>query len=432
MLDIKSVAEISEREIKERNIGKYSFSIAEGETREFNAQGGKFTLFRTLFDNSFTVTLFEEGKKGSAGTNRFEEEAVVSAIEDAHAAADASEPDTAWDIAPKTDFDVYHDGVYDADLERLFQRTSELLSDISDRHPRIIVEEMIVTHSRVHRLYKNSNGTVFERYDGDYGVELMYSAHEGEEATSFFSSGFTTLSLDEPFITQSSVEQDLTDVENQLHPTSFEGKFTGSVILPPSSLGSFLGSVIDNFLSDGVMLDGTSIWKDKLGQRVTDERISVKIDPYSEYVVCGERMTPEGFKAESYDLIKNGILENFKISLYVANKTGLKRTPCSSLPCIIEGGDKTVDEIISSVDRGIIVGRFSGGEPGTSGDFSGVAKNSFLVEGGKVVGAVSEVMISGNLADMFNNLVAISKETVTDGYGKMPYMAFDGICVSGK
>jgi PmbA protein len=71
----------------------------------------------------------------------------------------------------------------------------------------------------------------------------------------------------------------------------------------------------------------------------------------------------------------------------------------------------------------ILVGRFSGGEPGINGDFSGVAKNSFLIEGGKIVGAASETMISGNLADMLFNLVDISSETVFDGVSILPYAA---------
>ena len=37
-------------------------------------------------------------------------------------------------------------------------------------------------------------------------------------------------------------------------------------------------------------------------------------------------------------------------------------------------------------------------------------------EDGKIVSALSETMISGNLADMLNNLVDISKEILVDGW----------------
>ena len=41
-------------------------------------------------------------------------------------------------------------------------------------------------------------------------------------------------------------------------------------------------------------------------------------------------------------------------------------------------------------------------------------------------------MISGNLADMLKNVVAVSKETVCDGTSVLPYIAFRGITISGK
>lgn len=96
------------------------------------------------------------------------------------------------------------------------------------------------------------------------------------------------------------------------------------------------------------------------------------------------------------------------------------------------GGDTSYEDMIKNTDRGIILGRFSGGNPSINGDFSGVAKNSFLVENGKVVGCVNEVMVSGNLADLLNNLITLSKETVANGSCVLPYAAFDHVTISGK
>ena len=53
-------------------------------------------------------------------------------------------------------------------------------------------------------------------------------------------------------------------------------------------------------------------------------------------------------------------------------------------------------------------------------------------EDGEIKGAVSETMINGNLAEMMKNIVAISKETVSDGGGNAPYIAVDGVVISGK
>lgn len=129
---------------------------------------------------------------------------------------------------------------------------------------------------------------------------------------------------------------------------------------------------------------------------------------------------------------ENGVLKAFMLPLYVANKTGFAPAKNTSSAVVIEGGDTPYSDMIKHIKKGLIVGRFSGGEPGTNGDFSGVAKNSFLIEDGMIRGAVSETMINGNLAELLNSITDISKETVCDGTSVLPYIAFDHVVISGK
>ena len=82
--------------------------------------------------------------------------------------------------------------------------------------------------------------------------------------------------------------------------------------------------------------------------------------------------------------------------------------------------------------KGLLIGGFSGGQPSTNGEFSGVAKNSFLIENGKICRAVTETMINGNLAGMLQRVRGISKETDDSGVFSLPYLAVDGIVISGK
>ena len=98
----------------------------------------------------------------------------------------------------------------------------------------------------------------------------------------------------------------------------------------------------------------------------------------------------------------------------------------------MEPGSTPLEEIIANIDRGLLLGGFSGGQPGANGEFSGVAKNSFYIENGKIKGAVSETMVNGNLEKVFQNVVAVSSETACDGTSVFPYMASSGIIISGK
>jgi PmbA protein len=132
------------------------------------------------------------------------------------------------------------------------------------------------------------------------------------------------------------------------------------------------------------------------------------------------------------DFILDGVLKNFALSLYGANKTGKPRADTSQWSLEVLPGDMPLNEMVKSVERGILLNRFSGGSPGASGDISGVAKNSFLIENGKTTDALQETMISFNILDALKNITAISTERVANGHTLLPWCCVDGITVSGK
>ena len=432
MKKLNQIADKAVAALQQEGADRAQCTVSEKVTHEFNAEGGSFSLYRTLFDNSMTVTAYKDNKKGSVSINRLDDDAVADAVKNCIAVAESGTPDEAWEIASEKMCKSFQDGVIEPDMDRFFARVRELVEDIEKRHPKIIVEATIAAHSQIRSVYTNSFGVHFERTCGSYEVSIQFSAHEGDKLTSFFGSGFVTSDLDTPFIQCGTLEKDLTDVENQLNTVSVSEKFEGVLLAPPMCLVEFLMFTLNNFAGDNAILDGTSAWKDSLGKKVADEQLTVSVDPLDDRIICGERYTSIGHLSENYDVIREGVLNAFMLSQYVANKTGNRRAPNESSNLVVKSGNKTLDEIIKGIDKGIVVGRFSGGNPSSNGDFSGVAKNSFLIENGKITSALSETMISGNLADMLKNIVAISEETVCDGMFVVPYMAFGGVTVSGK
>ena len=77
---------------------------------------------------------------------------------------------------------------------------------------------------------------------------------------------------------------------------------------------------------------------------------------------------------------------------------------------MVDPGKYTLDEMMGSVERGVLLCRFAGGMPSESGDFSAVAKNSYYIENGELKYPVKEIMISGNLLDLLNSIKRISSE----------------------
>lgn len=432
---MESLSEISKKLdtlLAGRGITKYSHTVLSGERQEFNLDGGEFSLFRTTFDNNANVSVFMDDRQGTVSGNDFDEKALEHTVDDAILAAENARPDPAKDIAPDQGRDEFFTGVQKPDLDRFFERVKEFAGNVGKEYPLIRLMTIYAAFTKSDSVYHNSNGTTFLSHGGFYSFVAEFAGNDGTRTTGLNAGGILVKDLDTPFLEQKAIRLALDEAVGQLNQTTIPGKFEGTVILTPSSAENFLRMLLGNYISGSVILDGTSLWREKLGEKVADEKFTVISNPYDERFVVGERFTGDGFRSEEVTYIENGVLKNFQLGLYVANKTGLTPTKNSGQSYLITPGDKTLEEMIKSVKKGLIVGGFSGGAPGTNGEFSGVAKNSVYIEDGEVKGAVSETMINGNLAEMFAHINAISKETVCDGSSVFPYIAVDGIVISGK
>ena len=433
MTELKNVASKALASLSTRGANSASVSASYVETREFNVDGGEFSLFRTMFDNSLVLTAIKEGKKGSAAVNHFDDESVNNAADNCIAAAEASSADKDWEFGPDAGEATFDDGVAEADMELFFTRCRELVDAIKLEYPKIMIEQLIVAHKSRKAVYMNSNGSVFERRSGNYNLMIMFSAHENGKGSSFFGTGFATTDLTIPFIEQASLRRDLASVEKQIYTGNISGKFKGTVLVPPGCLGEILYYALGTFTDGAQVSAGTSLWKDKLGKCVADERLNVYLSPCTDDIISGSRWTSDGYLTEKFALIENGVLQSFVMNKYFANKTGFARSKNYSLENLsVKCGDKALSDIIKGIDKGLLLGRISGGRPSSSGDFSMVAKNSFIIENGEIGEAVSEVMINGNLADMLMNVVDISIEKECDGGTSLPWISFGNITISGK
>jgi len=176
---------------------------------------------------------------------------------------------------------------------------------------------------------------------------------------------------------------------------------------------------------------GRSLWADMIGENVSNRNLTVSDDGLLPYGLGSSPFDAEGVPSQKTLLIDNGILRNFLYDSYTANKADTEstgnatRNSYSSLPAIsisnllIEPGTKSFDDLVSEIDRGIIINRFSGSVRVESGEFSGVAKQASYVENGEVKFPLKETMISGNAFDSLRKIVEIGRDrraTMTSVY----------------
>lgn len=432
MNDIREVADLFDKILKDKKLEKYTYVLIESEKQELNVENGEFKLMRTVFDYYTSLTVYKDNKMGSASGNDLSREALIKLAVDSESAADSSPEDPCHDFAPDQGKSVFRQGTYEPDMDRFLDRIQECLDTIKKEYPKVLVMSAVGSYDRNHWISRNTNGTEFEDFTGQYNFNFEISASDEGVTSGIGWTSVTVDNLDTPFINLGDLRQSLEDISNSIHPKSLEGKFEGTVILTPGAASQFLGMLISNYMSDTVVINGTSLWLDKVGEQVASEKLTVSKKPFDDRIVCGERATQDGFISEDVTLIEKGVLKTHSLSLYAANKTGRPVVKNTGWSLVVEPGEKKLSDMIRSVDKGLILGGFSRGEPGANGEFSGVAKNSFYIENGEVKYALSETMVNGNLGDIVKNIRDISKEVVCDGSSVVPYIAIDGVVISGK
>ena len=431
-MTIRDTADRMDRILQKEQPGKYRYTISQSEKQELNLENGGFKLLRTVFSNSASLRVFQGAKMGAASGNDITENGLEKLAAAAKAAAESASDDPCHDIAPDQGKDVFLQGNTEPDMDRFIERIKEFLKTAAEEYPKVRIMSGIGSYDRWNWISRNSNGTEFEARAGQYHFSVEICASDGDKTTGLDYTGFSTKTLDVPFMEMGDLRRRLEDIQKSIEPERIQGKFEGPVIITPGCAEDFIFMTLSNYIGEGVIVNGTSQWLDKVGEQVADEKLTISLKPFDERIVTGERATANGFRTEEVTLIDKGVLKTHWLSLYGSNKTGRPVVKNTGSDLVVEPGDKTLEELIASVDKGLILGGFSGGNPGTNGEFSGVAKNSFLIENGKVKCAVTETMVNGNLAEAFRHIRGISREVLCNGRSVVPYIAVDGIVISGK
>jgi PmbA protein len=400
--------------------------------QELTVDSGNFSLLRTTFNNSVSFRVINEHKKGDYSANKLDDESLDKAAEAAIAMARASQADPAFDIAEKQPPAAFESGPDTPDRDLMYDRLKSFVATVKKKYPTTILEKAVIDFSNYNYYFMNTNDVNFFIKNGYYTFSTMFTSKEGKKASSFNYSHFCTKSLDKEFIECGTVRTLLDQSAEQTEMKNLDGKFDGEIIITPDCFGSFIGAFISAFITDFPLIAGTSILKDSLNKQVADSRFTIHSAPLSGELATNYYITSDGYKAENCTLIDKGILKTFLLTLYGANKTGKQRSVNNGGCYIIEPGNTPRDEMIQSVKKGLLVCRTSGGRPNDKGDFSTVAKNSYYIEDGKIQYPVNETMITGNIADMFMNIKAVSKECINFGTGIYPWVLVDNLTISGK
>ena len=139
----------------------------------------------------------------------------------------------------------------------------------------------------------------------------------------------------------------------------------------------------------------------------------------------------EGLAAVKRPIIDGGVLKNYYIDNYYGRKLGMKPTSGSNSNVVFNTGTRGMKEMIGSMDKGVLITGFIGGNcNGSTGDFS-YGIEGFFIQDGKIIHPVNEMNITGNMNQFWFNLAEMGKDIMENSFLKTPSMLFKNIDLSG-
>jgi predicted Zn-dependent protease len=215
--------------------------------------------------------------------------------------------------------------------------------------------------------------------------------------------------------------------EKSQNPVAVEpGKYT--VILEPNAVGDLVSNMIF-FFGARQADEGRSFLSKKgggnlLGEKLFGEEVNIYTDPKYPNAT-GAPFDGVGLPARRMDYIRGGVVKNLNYNRFWAKKQGKEPTAFST-NLIIEGGKTSIDEMIASTERGILVTRlwYIRLVDQQTVLYTGLTRDgTFLIEKGRIKSAIKNFRFNETPVKMLNNIEALSpvvritgSERVGDGF----------------
>ncbi len=212
------------------------------------------------------------------------------------------------------------------------------------------------------------------------------------------------------------------------------------VVYDPRVSKGLLGHLA-SAISGPAVARGTSFLKDKMGEAIFAQGITIVDDPHRPRGLRSKPFDGEGIANGRRNVIEHGCLTTWILSLSSARQLGLETTghaargtsgpPGPSVSNLfMEPGPAGPAELMADIGQGFYITELMGmGVNTVTGDYSRGA-SGFWIENGELAYPVSEVTVAGNLKDMF--LALTPAADLEFRYGTdAPTLRIDDMTVAG-
>jgi len=202
------------------------------------------------------------------------------------------------------------------------------------------------------------------------------------------------------------------------------GRYT--VILEPAASYNLIRNMMFNFdqraadegrsFLSNKLKKGVEGPKNKLGQKMFDERVNLYSDPQHPIAPTAP-FNDEGYPLQRIDWVKNGVIANMPNSRYWAGHTDVAYSPWGN-NFIMDGGDESLEEMIKNTRRGVLVTRmwYIRTLDRQTLLYTGLTRDgTFYIENGKIKYPIKNFRFNESPIVMLNNVEALGKPERIEG-----------------
>lgn len=412
-----------------------SASIYENRSNNIEIRDQLIDSLKESNRSGLSISLYVNKKYSSHSTNRLKKEDLLKFIEEAVNATKFLAED---EFRSLPDPELYYKGggtdleTYDPKLDAIDAKTKidlamNVLNEAYGKDERIISVSSYYSDSISNSVMVASNG--FRGDSANTRISLTASVSmKGETGrpndywneNSLFFDRLIRKDIGSKALERTKNKMDPKKLVSGKYPVIIENRVSANLLYP-----------VYQALTGSSIYQKQSFLIGKENQKITSQLLSAVDDPLIPSGPGSRHFDDEGIAAVRRPIIENGILRNYYIDNYYGKKLGMKPNSGSSSNVICSTGNKSLNELMGSLKKGVLITGFIGGNcNGSTGDFS-YGIEGFYVENGKMIHPVNEMNITGNMNSFWFNLADLGNDFREGDSLRIPSLLFDNIDLSG-
>ena len=411
-------------------------SLYNGSSSTFEIRDMKIDRLLQESENSLVIQLYVDGRYGSISTNRLDKKELEKFIKEGIESTRFLAEDKAYTLP---DASLYYKGglpdlqLFDQKFESVqpdskLDLAMKVCEEMQGKDDRIISTNSSYSDGMNFKYMIASNGFEGDTSSSYFSVSASLSIHgEGEARPEsyWYDSSLYYDTLIKEGIGQKALERTLRKLGQKKVAS---GKY--DMVVDNMNSARLLSPIIDALYGSSIQ-QKNSFLLDKLNQKVIGDKVNLMDEPHLAKSSGARYFDGEGVATKKMPVFEAGTLKTYYIDTYNANKLQTAQTISSPSILTLQNGNKDVEALIASVNKGILITGFNGGNSNsTTGDFS-YGIEGFLIEKGKITQPVSEMNVTGNMLTLWSNLVEVGNDPRLSSSWRIPSLLFSGVDFSG-